>query len=269
MTKKELAIYEKHGITVDGDYIVSPNGIRIKPMLKNNNSKVGKAVYTFSILPTNKEFNIDGIGVVRGTCPCHCDGCYGTKGCYNFKSVINGIGIITHLCYTELDFVHRALNAQLEIIGNADIRIHAVGDMFNDSYVEMWRTIALDHPNNRFWTYTKNGKYESMFDDIPNANIVKSVIDGCGFNFGHIGYIFDTYKTLVNNGATPYICRCGIDENQHCSNCDGCRVNKYVLFVEHSTEYKAVDDALYAKAVDIINMQDGKNHNAVVDAINA
>ena len=61
MTSKAKAIYAKYGITTDGDKLVTPfefGGKKIKttPILKNGNSKVGKGVYTFSTLPTNRLF---------------------------------------------------------------------------------------------------------------------------------------------------------------------------------------------------------------------
>ena len=56
-------------------------------------------------------------------------------------------------------------------------------------------------------------------------------------------------------GKNVYICRCGIDKNQHCTNCKACSNNDYVLFIEHSTEYKAIDDPCYNEIVELINSQ--------------
>ena len=102
-----------------------------------------------------------------------------------------------------------------------------------------------------FWqTYTKS--YGHGFDNelnalnaLENVNIVKSIVPGCGFNFGHCNYILDTYYKLISEGEKPFICRCGIDKNQHCNNCTKCSTCKYVLFIEHSTEYKAEKDPCF------------------------
>lgn len=99
-------------------------------------------------------------------------------------------------------------------------------------------------------------EYETLFDSLQNGNIVKSVIDGIGFNFGHCGYIIDTYKKLKAMNASVYICRCGIDKNQHCENCGHCGKAQFVLFIEHSTAYKADQDARYQELRELIESQD-------------
>ena len=95
----------------------------------------------------------------------------------------------------------------------------------------------------------------NAINECPNANIVKSVIAGCGLNYGHISYVLDTYYKLLSQGEKPYICKCGIDKNEHCSNCTGCSNHKYVLFIEHSTEYKAEKDPLYIDIKKLIESQ--------------
>lgn len=269
LTKKEQAIYTKHGITTDGTHLIAPNGMRLCPMLKNNNSKVGKSVYTFGILPTAETFRT-AYGEIRGTCPCTCEKGYCTKGCYNWGNVIDGLAVKTILVREHLDWVKNAIIAQIETIGaNADIRIHDVGDFDSIDYLNMWVEIATACPNNNFWTYTKHTEYESAFDGLKNANIVRSMVDGCGYNFGHIDYVLNAYRYLVAIGETPYICRCGIDKNQHCSNCDACRIHKYVLFIEHSTEYKAEKDPHYNIAVNAIEMQANCDTETIADRIGA
>lgn len=253
MLKGLKASYIKYGITVNGEKIVSPRGVVVSPFLKPGNSKTGKSVYTYSNLPTNKTFETI-YGAVKGTCPYNCAGCYATKGFYNFSNTKNALAVNTMLCYTELEFVEKAIRAQLDTLPGVDVRIHAAGDFFSKEYAEMWRGIVRDYPNNKFWTYTK-AEYENIFDEFENANIVKSIIPGVGFNFGHIDYIFKAYTELVERGEKPYICRCTFDKSQHCEGCKGCINNKYVLFVEHSTEYVAENDEHFAAAREIVDKQ--------------
>ena len=106
-----------------------------------------------------------------------------------------------------------------------------------------------------FWSYTKNEIAEKAFDDLKNVNIVKSIVPGFGFNFGHCDYILMVYKALKAMGKDVYICRCGIDKNQHCVNCKGCSENTFVLFIEHSTSYKAESDPAYSELKSIIESQ--------------
>lgn len=98
-------------------------------------------------------------------------------------------------------------------------------------------------------------QFETLFDNVPNANIVKSVINGIGYNYGHCGYIIDTYNRLRAMGANVYICRCGIDKNQHCENCKHCATAQFVLFIEHSTNYKAEQDPRFEELSALIESQ--------------
>lgn len=252
-TKK--SIYESFGIKFEDGNLISPIGA-IKPLLKNGNTKVGKNVYTFSILPTNKLFNVDGMEM-KGTCPCTCKDCYGTKGCCAYDSSVASYARNTMLVRNHLQFVHDAIMAQILADKIVTVRIHAVGDFDgNADYVEMWKDIIRKNPNVQFWTYTKFAQFENAFDELPNGNIVKSVIPKIGFNFGECGYVIDTYKYLKAMGEDVYICRCGIDDNQHCTNCKSCSIHKYVLFVIHGNGYRAEKDARYAELVETIESQD-------------
>ena len=258
--KTKKAVYAKYGIEFNGKKILSPLGW-ICELLKEGNDKTGKLVLTFSLLPGTFSFEIDINGqvyVIKGTCICDCTGCYAKTGHYNHDTTIRSLAINTYLVNYHLDFVKRCIMAQLEYLGRGEVRIHAAGD-FNtinsDEYAQMWFDVASKFNSFRFWTYTKVKKYETLFDSLKNANIVKSVIPGIGINYGHCDYIINAYYTLKALGQSVYICRCGIDKEQHCQNCGVCSTYKYVLFIEHSTEYKAEKDPLYGKLVEIINNQ--------------
>lgn len=244
LTKKE--IYAAHGIEYKNGKILY-NGNWISELLKEGNSKTGKRVYTWS-MPAG----------TNGTCICDCIGCYAQTGFYNMPSVQESLKLNQYIVENGIDFFYHAICAQLETIGSGEIRIHAAGD-FNtknsEEYAKTWKMIALQHKTFLFWTYTKMKEYETLFDGIKNANIVKSVINGIGFNFGHCDYIINTYNTLKNHGASVYICRCGIDKNQHCESCKHCATTDFVLFIEHSTEYKAEKDPLFETLKAIIEAQ--------------
>ena len=98
---------------------------------------------------------------------------------------------------------------------------------------------------------------------------MRSIVLEFGFNFGHIDYIFRAYLELVARGESPYICRCTFDKNQHCENCRGCIENKYVLFVEHSTAYKAEKDPLFAAACAIVDAQKNNPPEKIAEMIRA
>jgi len=253
-------IYKSYGIEYKAGKILSPIGY-VPELLKEGNTKTGKAVYTYSLLPGTAGIEIDFNGYhfeVKGTCICNCSGCYAQTGFYRMNNVIISLAVNTYLVNNYPDFVKNAIMAQLSYIGRGEIRIHASGD-FNtvnpNLYTSMWYEIAKRFTSFRFWTYTKVKQYETLFDSLKNANIVKSIIPNIGFNFGHCDYIINAYYTLKAMGKSVYICRCGIDKNQHCENCGICATYDYVLFLEHSTSYKAEDDPLYEKLCELVSNQ--------------
>lgn len=242
MKTSKAAIYAKYGIIYKAGKIETPIG-PMNELLKVGNSKTGKAVRTWSMNQT--------------TCPVHCKGCYGDSGCYQFKSVKESLAKNTELAKNHLDFVNRAIRAQLETFpAGTEIRIHALGDFFSGDYLVMWHDIARDFPELIFWTYTKVRAFENAFADLDNANIVKSIVPGFGFNFGHCDYVIGMYKALVKLGVKVHICRCGIDDDQHCAGCHKCSECEYVLFVEHSTDYKAIEDPMYDELVQLVENQE-------------
>lgn len=244
MSKKQ--IYAKHGIQYNNGKILY-HGQWIPELLKMGNSKTGKRVWTWSMLPGKD-----------GTCICDCNGCYAKAGFYCMSNVIASLELNTSIVNDDIDFFYRAISAQLEIIGSGEVRIHAAGD-FNtkdpEAYAETWHTIVKENPSFLFWTYTKIRKFETLFDDTENGNIVKSIINGVGYNFGHCDYIIRVYNMLKAAGKNVYICRCGIDKNQHCENCKHCATAEFVLFIEHSTAYKAEEDPMFDTLKEIIENQ--------------
>lgn len=258
ISKKET--YKKYGITFNNGKILSPIGY-ICELLKEGNEKTGKLVLTFSLLPGTGIFsaNINNkTYTVKGTCACDCKGCYAKTGHYRQTSAVRSMVINTYLVNNYIDFVKNCIQAQLDYYGQGELRIHAAGD-FNtqdpESYAAMWYDIAKNNKSFLFWTYTKVKKYETLFDSLDNANIVKSIIPGIGVNYGTCEYVINAYYTLKSLNQSVYICRCGVDKMQHCQGCKVCATYKYVLFIEHSTGYKAEKDPLFTKLCAIIDNQ--------------
>jgi hypothetical protein len=262
ITMKKVDVYAAYDIKYNGGKIFSPVFGWIAPLLVNGNSKLGKGVWTFSTLAGNKVYTIDIGGKsfsVHGTCPCNCRGCYAQTGNYNFYSTKKSNFIKTYLSRYYLDYVKNAIIAQIHADKIKLLRIHASGDFFSVDYINMWKEIATTCSTCVFWGYTKNTTAEKSFDNIDNTNIVKSIIPGYGFNFGKCGYIIKVYNALKSAGKTVYICRCGVDKNQHCTSCKGCSQNAYVLFIEHSTGYIAENDIDFPELKSIIENQPAIN----------
>ena len=252
------AIYKEYGIEYKAGKILAPEFGWINPLLINGNAKIGKTVYHFSTLPGKKEYKATWDGKeyrVYGTCADDCAGCYGMTGNYRYQSTIDSLAVKTVLARDNLEFVRAAIMAQIKADGIETIRIHATGDFFSRDYLGMWVDVIKENPAVTFWTYTKEYSAQAAFDSLDNANIVKSNVLDIGYNFGHCDYIIAVYKLLKDMGKPVYICKCGIDKNQHCAGCKGCSDNEYVLFLEHSTGYKAEKDSLYSELKAIVENQ--------------
>lgn len=288
--KSKSAIYAENGIIYDAKTgkIFHPVLGWIAEPLVNGNDKIGKGIYHFSTLPGTIDYHVNiafkvvestikskksanygktcKVNVidndnpvyidVKGTCVFNCDGCYAQSGNYKYSTTIAYLAIRTWLVWNDVDFLKRAIIAQIKACKIKFVRIHASGDFASDEYIQMWIDIVTKCKNTSFWTYTKVEKAEKIFDSFENANIVHSVIEHFGFNFGHCDYILAVYKYLKSLEIPVYICRCGIDKNQHCTNCKGCSKFPFVLFIEHSTEYKAEKDILFPVLKEIIESQE-------------
>lgn len=222
MTKNE--IYAQHGIEYDtkSSKLYHPVLGWISRPLINGNNKIGKGVWHFSTLPGTETFTFY-VGVARyeikGTCACDCVGCYAKTGRYVFQNVINALGVRTWLAVNDPAWLENAIAAQIKADHIETVRIHAAGDFVSLEYLEMWIRMVERFPAVTYWTYTKVAAYEAAFDPYENANIVKSVVKGYGFNFGHCDYIIRLYNILKAAGKTVHVCRCGVDSDQHCTTC--------------------------------------------------
>lgn len=257
ITKKD--IYAQYGIAYSKGKIYAPFfKTWISPLLVNGNKKIGKGAYHFSILPGTAIFEVVLFGIlylVKGTCKCNCPGCYAQTGNYRFPSVKKSLALKTLLVRNDLDFVKRAILAQIKADKITICRIHAAGDFDSMAYAEIWRDIATACPDTVFWTYTKVKECETIFEGLSNANIVKSIIPGRGFNFGKCGYIIALYNELKAKGYKVYICECGFNDTRKCTDCCKCALYDFVLFLEHSTDYKGKEDALYPVLKNIVENQ--------------
>jgi len=266
-TKKD--VYARYGIEYKGNKLYcEPLKKWLNPMLPiGTNTKVGDAA-TWSIYHGNETLTPDmfgekaravmenvGVSEIKASCPCHCDGCYCDSGfyCYDSTKAVNLQKLILAKMYPE--WLERAIMAQIEADSVKQLRIHAAGDFFSESYVDMWKRIAARFDGVIFWTYTKYEYAVNAFNGLDNLSLVPSCTPA-GFNFGTCAELLYKYRKLTSMGYRVHICACGTNMEKHCSDCvHGCKaIGKecdYVLFIKHSTrDYKAgVDDPDEFKAV--------------------
>ena len=274
--KTKASVYAKYGIEFKNDKIRSPFGTWIPELLTyGTNSKVGDAA-TSSIYHGNETLKIADFGErtqsvmndanvteINGSCECHCEHCYCDNGFYKCDSTkaANMLKLILARMYP--DFFENAIKAQIEYYGYTQVRIHACGDFFNETYVNVWKRIVLAFPETVFWTYTKVGFALAALQGIPNLKVVPSRTP-YGFNFGTCAELLYRYRKLTEDGYKVHICACGTDFEKHCSECNtGCKAIgetvDFVLFIMHSTpEYDATKDPLFPEVVAIIANQDNE-----------
>ena len=223
--------------------------------------------YGWSTLAGTKEWVVEFNGKttnMQGTCVCQCDHCYGCNGRYAMPGVYNANAWRTFAARYCMDWLERVITAQINwgVRGKslAFVRVHITGDFFDMEYVDMWKRIKANCPDTKMWAYTKNKEAENAFDDVENFNIVKSLVPGFGMNYGHCDYIMDVYHGLIANGIETHICRCGVDNNQHCDTCRACQDLTYVLFLEHGSNYKAEKDPLWDQFVALVESDENKRY---------
>lgn len=285
MTKKQ--VYACFDIEYVDGRINAPVFGFIYPLLKIGNSKLGTDVYSFSLLPGGGIFDIDVNGkrwTTFGTCGETCRDCNGRISCYGFykrcamHDARRSQTINTILIRKYLDFVYRAICAQIIADHIDKIRIHATGDFDEYQrkdatpglYALMWLAVARRFKTVRFWTYTKFKDRESLFDGLLNANVVKSKLDNGHYNYGTCGEIMTEYNRLIAAGKKVYICSCGTPDEKHCTDCVACNAFEYVLFLKHSTpDYDAKKDVLYPAYCEFVRRQmydvNGKLANIAAD----
>lgn len=271
-------IYTSYGIEFNGKQIRSPFGTWISPLLVDGNTKVGKKAKTWSIMHGNENWTAEdfkhaetrevftacGVESVKGSCPCHCDGCYCDSGCfvqYHQSYTSNLFKLI--LARMFLDWTKRAIIAQIKADKITQVRIHAAGDFFSVEYINAWHEIIFECKETTiFWTYTKNRDAEKAFSDLDNCFLVPSITP-YGFNFGTCAELLSMYARLTEKGYKVHICACGTEYETHCCDCNtGCKAVgtecDFVLFIKHSTkDYKAGknDPTDFEAVKDIIRSQ--------------
>ena len=246
VSKKEA--YAANGVQFDKDKVFVEQVGWIRPVMKNNDRKTGKSVYTFGLLPTNQTFSKDfekwqkylaafHCSQIKGSCNCHCKKCYAMGGNYQFPDVKASQLINQLLAMYDISQLERLIEGQIAADGIKKIRIHDSGDFLSDEYAEMWKRIKQRHPEIAIYTYTKT-EHEELFDEFPNANVVRSLVkmpDGSRrINFGTCREMYDIYMALKDS-SDIYLCPCDIPgiKAPECGNCMKCSVRRAVLFIKH------------------------------------
>ena len=147
------------------------------------NSKIGKGVFNISLLPsdellTKKDGTI--LTNIVGTCKGCCDGCkhacYAVNSCvYHHNSVIPAWGENTILARENMtEFFH-----QLDVFFSENIvsvfRWHVGGEFFSKEYMKAVYDFCANHPETRFYCYTKRFTWLEELHEFKPTNLVVNV----------------------------------------------------------------------------------------------
>lgn len=215
----------------------------MKISLVKGNSKLGKGVYAFNLLPGAEPLSTKTKGKltdIRGTCGGCCDGC--ENYCYAVRdaklyhnTVIPSVAKNTLIMRNDMDGCFKQLKEQLVSKKANILRYHSSGEIETyDQLLHMVR-LATEMPQVKFYFYTKRfnilENYLKRNDKLPD-NLVANVSEWKG---NTKGYKLDGLNVFMYDDGTDQrmksIVHCpAVDAKGHktgvtCSQCGRCFSN--------------------------------------------
>lgn len=178
--------------------------------LVKGNSKLGKKVFAFNLMPGNRPIATKDKGEltnVWGTCGGCCDGCEGN--CYavrdarlHHNSVIPSVGKNTVIMRHDMDKGFKQLKEALVANKAKVLRLHSSGEIMNYNYLLHMVKLAVEMPDVQFYFYTKRfsfmQKYLKECGELPE-NLVCNISEWKG---NTKGYQFDGLNKFVYDDHT-------------------------------------------------------------------
>lgn len=178
--------------------------------LANGNTKLGKGIYTYNLLPGDKPISSKTRGQltnVPGTCAGCCDGCigacYAMRDCrFHFNSVIPALAKNTLIMRHDIDGMFGQLKGRLVKHKAKVCRFHSAGELPHYNYLLHMVKLAVEMPDVQFYCYTKRfnliQKYIEEYKVFPKNLVINiSVWKGNdkGYDFGHLNkFVYDDHS---------------------------------------------------------------------------
>lgn len=139
-------------------------------MLKfhKGNAKLGKDVYTFSILSgwtcpfasdcLSKVYEVNGKRTLK-------DGPHTQFRCFSASQEVVYTGVYNSRKHNTDLLKHKTKQEMVQLLEEAlpkkadIIRVHVAGDFFNQDYFDAWCDVCKNHPDKLFYAYTKSLKF--------------------------------------------------------------------------------------------------------------
>lgn len=207
--------------------------------LVKGNSKLGKGVYAYNLLPGDKPLSTKDKGQltnVRGTCGGCCDGCenfcYAVKDARRFHNTcIPSLGKNTVIMRHNMDEGFTQIKQQLIEKKAKILRWHSSGEIMNYDYLLHMVKIAVELPNVQFYFYTKRfdliDKYIEECGDFPQ-NLICNISEWKDNTAGY-KHIHKLNKFVWDDGTDESIAKMvhcpAVDKNGHKTSvtCDKCK----------------------------------------------
>ena len=208
--------------------------------LAKGNSKLGKGVYAFNLMPGNKPISTKDKGQltnVVGTCGGCCDGC--EKYCYAVKdtrryhnTVIPSVGKNTVIMRHDMDNGFKQVKDELMKKKVKVLRWHSSGEIMTYNYLLHMVKMAVEFPSVQFYFYTKRfgfvEKYLNEYGDFPEnltCNISEWKGNTDGYNLKGLNrFVYDdgTDPSMESLEHCPAVDKNGQKTGKTCDSCGIC-----------------------------------------------
>lgn len=208
--------------------------------LVKGNSKLGKKVFAFNLMPGDKPISTKDKGQltnVWGTCSGCCDGCQ--NYCYavrdtrqHHNSVIPSVGKNTVIMRHDMDKGFKQIKEALIKNKAKVLRLHSSGEIMNYDYLLHMVKLAVEMPDVLFYFYTKRFSFMEQYLKECGAlpeNLVCNISEWKGNTEGYQldglnKFVYDdgTDPTLEKLVHCPAVDKNGKKTGVTCSQCQRC-----------------------------------------------
>ena len=170
---------------------------KLRLHISKGNKKIGR-VHNFSMAP----------GITCPNCDCCLPYCYDVKAVLQYGNVVNARAENTVMMYMDMEKTFSMIDTYISSRrAHKFFRWHVSGDIISVEYFDHMVTIARNHPDWIFWTYTKAYKYVNLWlyqhggkSALPgNLSVMFSVWNGMECPNPHGMPTF----TCIQEGMTP------------------------------------------------------------------
>jgi hypothetical protein len=220
-------------------YNINYNEEMVVSLVKGN-SKLGKKVFAFNLMPGDKPISTKDKGQltnVWGTCSGCCDGCQ--NYCYavrdtrrHHNAVIPSVGKNTVIMRHDMDKGFKQIKEALIKNKAKVLRLHSSGEIMNYDYLLHMVKLAVDMPDVLFYFYTKRFAFMEQYLKECGAlpeNLVCNISEWKGNTEGYqLGglnkFVYDdgTDPKVAKLAHCPAVDKKGKKTGVTCSQCQRC-----------------------------------------------